>query len=228
MSVKLFSELEDLRGLHERRELERAMLALKAEVEQKELLLKEVNHRVKNSLQIVSSIFELQLASVQSAPAADALRSAASRVMAIAAVHERLYTGGDVRIVSLDAFLERLCEQLGHALGVPDGIKADIASVDVPTDMAIPLAIIVNELVTNVCKHAGPPCQIIVRRADAQDGFILSVSDTGSGPSPSKPDSGMGSRLVKALVHQLGAKHETRQGPGGYTVEVTIPLPKHD
>jgi two-component sensor histidine kinase len=229
MSVRLFSELEDLRGLHERRELQQAKRALEAEVEQKELLLKEVNHRVKNSLQIVSSILELQLASIQSTPAADALRSAASRVMAIAAVHERLYAGSDLRVVSLDAFLGRLCEQIGQSLGAADGIKTDIASLDVSTDLAIPLAIIVNELVTNVIKHVGPPCRIIVTRADTQDRLILTVSDTGAGPSSGKAHTGMGSRLVQALVRQLDAQLETRQHPGGYAVEVIIPLSsKHD
>jgi hypothetical protein len=115
-------------GLHERRELEQAKRELETQVEQKELLLKEVNHRVKNSLQIVSSILELQV--IQSLPAADAMRSAASRVMAVAAVHERLYTGGDVRVVALDAFLGHLCEEIGRALGCADGIETDIAPVD--------------------------------------------------------------------------------------------------
>jgi len=224
MSVRLFSELEDLRGLHERRELEQAKRALEAQVEQKELLLKEGNHRVKNSLQIVSSILELQVASIQGTPAADAMRSAASRVMAIAAVHERLYTGSDVRVVSLNAFLGHLCEQIGRALGCADGIETDIAPLDVPTDMAIPLAIILNELVTNVIKHAGPPCRIVMR-ADPHDRLTLTVSDTGAGPSQSKPHTGMGSRLVQALVRQLDARFETKQRAEGYSVEVIIPLP---
>jgi two-component sensor histidine kinase len=225
MSARLFSELEDLRGLHERRELEQAKRALEAQVEQKELLLKEVNHRVKNSLQIVSSILELQLASTQNTPAADAMRSAASRVMAIAAVHERLYAGSDVRVVSLDDFLGRLCEEIGRALGCADGIETDVASVDVPTDMAIPLAIIVNELVTNVMKHAGPPCRIVIS-VDPHDQLTLTVSDTGAGPSQSKPYTGLGSRLLQALVRQLGARFETRQRAEGYTVEVIVPLPQ--
>ena len=75
-------------------------------MQQKELLLKEVNHRVKNSLQIVSSILQLQIPYVEAtaAGAADAMRNAAARVLAIAAVHERLYTGEDTRFVRLDAF----------------------------------------------------------------------------------------------------------------------------
>jgi two-component sensor histidine kinase len=130
-------------------------------------LLKEVNHRVKNSLQIVSSILHLQVPHTQSTEAADALRSAAAWVLAIAAVHERLYTGVDASVVRLDIFLSDLCGEIGRAYGRdPDGIKTDVQPVDVPTDMAIPLALIVNELVTHVVKHVGPPELVCVPRPE--------------------------------------------------------------
>ena len=163
MGARLFSELTELRDLHEKRELEKAKSALEAQVRQKELLLKEVNHRVKNSLQIVSSILDLQAPVVEGTDAADAMRDAAAQVLAIAAVHERLYTGDDPTIVRLDTFLSDLCLDIGRAYGCPDGIETDVEHVDVPTDMAIPLALIVNELVTNVVKHVGPPCRITLR-----------------------------------------------------------------
>ena len=83
----------------------------------------------------------------------DALRSAAARVLAIAAVHERLYTGEDASVVRLDTFLSDLCGEIGRACGCPDGITTDVQRADVPTDMAIPLALIVNELVTNVASN---------------------------------------------------------------------------
>ena len=225
MGTRLFTELEDLRSLHERRELEQAKRALEAQVEQKELLLKEVNHRVKNSLQIVSSILELQIASIQGTQAADAIRGAASRVKAIAAVHERLYTGGDVRIVSLDGFLGKVCEEIGRAHGCADGIATSIAPVDVPTDKAISIAIIINELVTNVVKHTGPPCRIEVR-VDPHDRLALTVSDTGRGPPQGKPVTGLGTRLVQALVRQLRGQIETTQRAEGYRVEIIVPLPQ--
>jgi Histidine kinase len=90
MGTRLFSELTALRDLDERRELEKAKSALETQVRQKELLLKEVNHRVKNSLQIVSSMLDLQLPDVEGTDAAHAMRNAAARILAIAAVHERL------------------------------------------------------------------------------------------------------------------------------------------
>ena len=132
MGTRLFEELTELRDLNERHELEKAKRALEAQVQQKELLLKEVNHRVKNSLQIVSSILQLQIPHTQSTEAADALRSAAARVLAVAAVHERLYTGEDASVVRLDAFLSDLCDEIGRAYGCPDdGITTDVQAVDV-------------------------------------------------------------------------------------------------
>jgi two-component sensor histidine kinase len=107
-------------------------------------LLKEVNHRVKNSLQIVSSILDLQAPVVEGTDAADAMRNAAAQVLAIAAVHERLYTSDDPTVVRLDIFLSDLCQDIGRAYGCADGIEADVERIEVPTDMAVPLALIVN------------------------------------------------------------------------------------
>ena len=225
MGTRLFEELTELRELNERHELEKAKRELETLVQHKELLLKEVNHRVKNSLQIVSSVLQLQIPHTQSTEAADALRSAAARVLAVAAVHERLYTGEDASVVRLDTFLSDLCDEIGRAYGCPDdGITTDVQAVDVPTDMAIPLALIVNELVTNVVKHVGPPCRISLR-SELGDALKLIVSDTGQGPAKGQPRLGLGTRIVDAFSTQLGAQVETKQVSGGYSIELTVPLP---
>ena len=199
MGTRLFAELEDMRGLHERRELEMAKRALEVLVEQKENLLKEANHRVKNSLQIVSSLLHLQLPHTSNAEAAEALRNAAARVLAIAAVHERLYTGDEIQVVPLKTFLGELCQEIGRGLGCSDGVQADVDAVEVPTDMAVPLALIVNELVTNVIKHVGPPCRIVIRE-NPRNTLTFSVSDAGQGPPDEQPHVGMGSRIVRAFA----------------------------
>ena len=225
MGIRLFQELTELRELNERHELEKAQRALEAQVRQKDLLLKEVNHRVKNSLQIVSSILQLQIPDTQSTEVADALRSAAARVLAIAAVHERLYTGEDATVVRLDTFLSDLCGEIGRAYGCPDGIKTNVQRVDVPTDMAVPLALIVNELVTNVVKHVGPPC-VIGLRSEVGDALKLTISDTGQGPPKDHQQRlGLGTRIVNAFSTQLDANVETKQAPEGYRIELTVPLP---
>jgi two-component sensor histidine kinase len=222
MGSRLFAELADLRELHERRELEEAKHALELQLAQKEILLKEVNHRVKNSLQIVSSILQVQMAHIQNAEATEAMRSAGARIRAIAAVHERLYTGDDVTVVSLDAFLADLCRDIGQALGCSDGIEVDLGSVTVPTDMAIPLALIVNELITNALKYAGPPCRITMRNDPGA--MTLHISDTGHGPSEDPGRVGTGSRIVQALVKQIGGRIGTHRDERGYSADITIPL----
>ncbi len=224
MGIRLFEELTELRELNEKHELEKVNRTLEEQVQQKELLLKEINHRVKNSLQIVSSILQLQVPLTQSTEAADALRNAAARVLAIAAVHERLYTGEDASVVRLDTFLSDLCSEIGRAYGCPDGITTDVQRVDVPTDMAIPLALIVNELVTNVVKHVGPPCAISLR-PEIGNALKLTISDTGQGPAQDRPRAGLGTRIVDAFSTQLGAHVETKQVSGGYRIELTVPLP---
>jgi two-component sensor histidine kinase len=227
MGVRLFEELTELRDLHERRELEKAKRELEAQVQLKELLLKEVNHRVKNSLQMVSSILDLQLPDVKSAEAADAIRSAAARVLAIGAVHERLFTDEDPTVVRFDTFLSGLCQGIGRAYGCPDGVETDVERVDVPTDTAVLLGQIVNELVTNVVKHVGPPCRITLR--EAPDGALkLAIIDKGKGPAQDQCRPGLGMRIVEGLSKELGARVETRQELSGYTTEVLVPPPWHD
>jgi hypothetical protein len=117
MGVRLFAELEDLRTLNEKRELEQANRELRRSIEERDMLLKEANHRLKNSLQIVSSMLHLQLPMVRYPIAAEALRSAASRVMAIAAVHERLYKDNEIGSIRFDVFLRGLCRKLRGLMG---------------------------------------------------------------------------------------------------------------
>jgi two-component sensor histidine kinase len=227
MGVRLFEELVELRDLNEKRELEKTKNALEAQLQQKDLLLKEVNHRVKNSLQIVTSILHLQVPHAQSVEAADALRNAAARVLAIAAVHERLYTGDDATVVRLDTFLADLCQEIGRAFGCPDGINSNVERVDVPTDMAIPLALIVNELVTNAVKHVGPPCEVVLR-AERGRALKLTISDNGKGPLKGESRAGLGTRIVDAFSTQLGASVEPKQAASGFSVELTVPLHASD
>jgi two-component sensor histidine kinase len=204
-------------------ELQQAKQALEAQVHQKELLLKEVNHRVKNSLQIVSSILELQVPDVEGTEAADAMRNAIARVLAIATVHERLYRGENVTSVQLDTFLGDLCHEIARAYGCPEGIETNVDSIDLPTDMAVPLAPIVNELVTNVIKHVGPPCGIALRR-NSGGSLKLIVSDQGQGPLRGHSRQGLGSRIIDAFSNQLGATIETRRDSKRYMIELTVPL----
>jgi hypothetical protein len=153
------------------------------------------------------------------------MRNAANRVMAVAAVHERLYTGSDLHTIDLDVFLADLCANMGHALGCSDGLKADLMPVKISTDVAIPLALIVNELVTNAVKYGGASCS--VSTTTTPDGLLtLMVSDSGSGPSADRPQTGMGSRMVNAFAKNLNAVVEQFADARGYTVKISVPLSK--
>lgn len=224
LGQRLFAELAELRGLNERRELERAKAALEAEVAQKELLLNEVNHRIKNSLQIVSGILHLQGAHSHNDEAKKALQDASARVLAIAAVHERLYTGTDIRVVPLGPFLASLCSNIGADHGRADCLEIEIASADVSADMAVPIALALNELLTNAVKYGRSPYRAVLRSQDEH--LSLAVSDCGDGPAAYEGRTGLGSHIIKTAVRQLGASLETRRQPGCYSVELTIPMPR--
>ncbi len=118
MGTRLFEELESLRDLNERQELEKAKRALEESGRQKDLLLKEVDHRVKNSLQIVSSLLHMQAKTAGAA--ASQFHNAAARVAAIAAVHQQLHKYDDVGTVVLDRYLIDLCQGIAAASSSPD------------------------------------------------------------------------------------------------------------
>jgi two-component sensor histidine kinase len=126
------------------------------------------------------------------------LRSAAARVLAIVAVHEGLYTGEDASVIRIDTFLNDLCGEIGRACGCPDGITTDVQRVDVPTDMAMPLALIVNELVTNVVKHVGLLCAVSLR-PEIGNALKLIISDAGKGSPEAQLRAGLGTRMVDAF-----------------------------
>jgi two-component sensor histidine kinase len=157
MGTRLFEELESLRDLNERHELEVAKRSLEESGRQKDLLLKEVDHRIKNSLQIVSSLLHLQAKTAGAA--ASELNNAAARVTAIALIHEQLHKYDYVGTVALDQYLIDLCQGITSASSSLDRTWPIIVDADpfiISTDIAVPLGLIVNELVTNAIQHSQP------------------------------------------------------------------------
>jgi two-component sensor histidine kinase len=198
MGTRLFEELISLRELNERQELEKAKLALEASGKQKDLLIKEVDHRIKNSLQIVSSL--LHMHAKTAGAAASQFHDAAARVAAIAAVHQQLHGSDDVGTVALDRYLADLCREITVASRSCDQawtIAIDADKLVILTDLAVPIGLIVNELVTNATQHSRPPSgggRVQIALKTAQDSFSISVSDEGNGP----PLQATGSRLESA------------------------------
>jgi two-component sensor histidine kinase len=146
MGARLFEELESLRDLKERQVLESAKRVLELKDRQKDLMLKEVDHRIKNSLLIVSSLLHLQAKGAGAAKSQ--FEKAAARISAIAAVHQQLHKSDYVGTVQLDEYLTNLCQEIATASGGADGAWELVVSavpLTIPNDIAVPLALIVNE-----------------------------------------------------------------------------------
>ncbi len=227
MGARLFEELEFLRDLNERKELEKAKRALEESGRQKDLLLKEVDHRVKNSLQIVASLLHLQAKTAGAA--ARQFQSAAARVGAIAAVHEQLHNHDDVGSVALDRYLVELCKGIGSAASSPDQawpLVVDAEPLIVATDVAVPLALIVNELVSNALQHSkligeGGGIRILLRTHPGS--FEVSVADPGVGPAADQLNAGLGTRIVETLARQIGATVTRERSTASYKVAIAVP-----
>ncbi len=212
-------------------ERERREQRLKAAVERQQVLLKEINHRVKNSLQIVSALLTLQMGDGTDPALRQRLMDAASRVSAIARAHERLYKNDDIAVIELGGYLREVCSDLnlsvsGHAVEVvvEDGIR-------VATDFAIPLVLIANELITNAVKYAYPARTdgkvhvVLARKGEGH--IVLTVADDGVGmPADFDPKAAksLGMRVVRAFAEQLGAVFSVDARTPGSQFTLLVPI----
>src|SRR4051794_22978656 len=179
---------------------------------EREVLLREVNHRVGNSLQIIASLLHLQANSSGQDDVKAALTNAVGRVAAVAQVHRRLYTSQDLKSVLLNQYLEALLEDLRRSAegNKMSRLTLKAEPVEIDPDRAVAIGIIVNELVMNAVKYAYPdgagPIHVELR--SCADGLELSISDDGVGLQVKlNPQStGMGQRIVSAMATKLDTK----------------------
>jgi two-component sensor histidine kinase len=184
------------------------------------MLAQEFEHRLINGLQVISSMLSLQSRAAKTSEAAEQLTIAASRVAALGRVHRRLHFLDHQDHVEFKRYLEHLCEDLSRLLCEQSGdcaILVEGTNDEIPTAFAIPLGFIVNELITNSAKYAKG--NIIVRFETIALGcHLLSVLDGGPGlPAGFDPDAskGLGMRIVRALVKQLGGELRISIGDDG-------------
>jgi len=199
-------------------------------LQQKEILLQEMQHRVANSLQIIASILLLKARTVKSEETRLHLRDAHQRVMSVATVQEQLHASGLNERIEIGPYLTKLCAGLAASMvgeRRPLLIKVKATSGRALSSEAVSLGLIVTELVINALKHgfpSGEEGEILVSY-DVQDtGWRLSVSDNGSGAqeaSGEPPHTGLGTSIVEALAHQLNATVHKSSGPQGTTVSIT-------
>jgi two-component sensor histidine kinase len=209
---------------------ERARVEREDLLQQKDLLLREIDHRVKNSLALVASLLGMQERTASSVEAKAVLAAASARLMSIARIHEQLYKSADIAIVEFDSYLAGLCDDLVSSLGRAGKIDfgVDVDRLSLAVDRAVPLGLITVELVTNAIKHARHPSglstiRVTCRREDGH--FLLTVADDGPG-LPEDFDAGatgrLGMRLVRTLVRQLGGSLEAANIDGGARFSVRV------
>lgn len=216
--------------------LEAAMSDLSEAVDQKDLLMREVNHRVKNSLQLVSSLLSLQSQSAQDEQLRHHLQEAGRRVRAVSDVHNLLYQGDDLRAIPFDDYLRTLCRDLQLSMLGDDGwsLTVEAEPVELPTDDAIPLGLIANELLINAVKHAyandaGDAAKLIEvsLRRHGRDEMHLVISDRGAGlpvDFGQRRSTSLGMRIIHALVRQIGARLEIGSRNPGASFTIVLPL----
>ncbi|HLG85316.1 MAG TPA: histidine kinase dimerization/phosphoacceptor domain -containing protein [Bradyrhizobium sp.] len=178
---------------------------------ERELLLREVNHRVGNSLQIIASLLHLQANSAERDDVKAALTNAMGRVAAVAQVHRRLYTSHDLKSVMLNQYLESLLDDLRRSAEGNRMSRLTLTAepIEIDPDRAVAIGIIVNELVMNAVKYAYPDSSGPIHadlRADG-DELVLSIADDGVGDNgrTDPRSTGMGQRIVSAMAAKLEA-----------------------
>lgn len=224
---------DEVRGLNaalEERVAERTADLRRAR-DRAEVLLREVNHRVANSLALVSSLVNLQARSLGNEAAKKALAEAEDRIYAISLVHKRLYSSGDVRTVTLDEYLEGLLDHLKSSLrSGPESanLTYSLEPLKLETDTSVNLGVVVTEWVTNAFKYAYPDGlgEVRVRLGKVGEGQAeLVVEDDGVGRSDDAPKgTGLGSRIVSAMASGMNAEVRYEAKVPGTRARLTFPI----
>jgi PAS domain S-box-containing protein len=213
----LHDELHLLLMMDDITERKKAEDQLKSTLVEKEALLKEIHHRVKNNMQIVASLMFLQEQTVENQEAITALQESQGRIKSMGLVHELLYKSANLARVPFSEYIETLVRSLKESYdGVNSAVSLQIEAegIELPVDTAVPCGLIVNELITNSFKYAfkeGRPSSLSVRFIREDDLYILSVSDNGIGLPADydwKSSTTLGLNLVRTLSAQLDARVE--------------------
>lgn len=177
-----------------------------------ELLLKEIHHRVKNNLEVVSSLLALQSAQISDEQTKEAMREGQNRVNSIGIVHQKLYQGENLGAIEMKDYFINLSESIIDTFGADQRVKLEVAmeKLNLDIDTAVPLGLIVNELLTNSLKYAfekGQEGKIKISLQQQPNGKLhLEVSDNGMGKVATTQGTGFGSQLINLLTRQLNGE----------------------
>jgi two-component sensor histidine kinase len=203
--------------------------ALKTALQQKTLLLHEVDHRVKNNLQLISSLVLLQCRRAAEPAVQTALRDVLQRVNAIATVHRRLFQGEDVGRFDVAEFIVDLTDDMraeANERNIEFELKMEPVSVS--SERAAPVALIVNELLSNALRHAFPDGRegrVVIELSRRNGSYCIAVTDNGVGADFSQPrPDAAGCYIVQLLARQLRAEVEWTDAAPGVRAAVTLPM----
>jgi PAS domain S-box-containing protein len=189
--------------------------ATAAALSEKEVLLKEVYHRVKNNLQVITSLLNLQMRTLPEGMARTALKESSERVRAMSLVHEKLYQSSNLSSIALDSYIIDVCRQLGTFAAIAErGIEliTELEPVEIGLQLAVPLGLILNELVSNSLKHGFPEGRTgqvrvtLARTGPERNTIMLKVEDNGTGLPPDldiQSSPSLGLKLVETLTAQI-------------------------
>lgn len=227
---RLREALIDLRSVRSLKTINRTLQDSVADrdtrLQTQDFLLREVNHRVQNSLQLVSSFLALQARDHGDGPAADVLKEARRRIKAVSLVHSRLYRADQFETIDLSRYFGELMADMGESMG-PEWagqLTLDLAPVSVETSRAVTLGLVATELLINAQKYAygGKPGPVGLSLEEERASLRLIVEDHGVGGHNS--GQGFGSRMIDSLVGQLEGTLEYRKASPGLRVIVTVPI----
>lgn len=194
---------------------------------QKDFLLREVNHRVQNSLSLVAAFLRLQARTASDEVKAH-LDEADRRLTAVGLVHRRLYQDDSVEVIDLSRYLAELCAEFQTAgdAAWKEHVRLDLAPILIRTERAVSLGLILNELITNVAKYAygGAPGPLSIVLEQHRDTMRLIVADRGPGEGQEVKGTGFGARMLVALVERLGGHLDRADNAPGLRVVVSAPI----
>lgn len=183
-------------------------------LKEKEVLLAEIQHRVKNNLAVISGLLNLQLSNARGEEARVLLLDAKNRVMSIAMAHERLYKKQDLSRINLGQYLQELTDEIinSHNQGNSIRVEKQIVDVDIPITKAVPTGLIVNEVITNSLKHAftasaqNPTIRLSMERREGMIRITLCDNGRGFGDLSAREESSLGISLIESLANQIDAE----------------------
>ncbi|MCB8822876.1 sensor histidine kinase [Microvirga rosea] len=224
-----------VKGTHQLRRLAMAVRAahdrnqeLRRHSENRELVLKELYHRLHNNLQMVISLLRMTEKTIESERDRVQLADLGRRIQALSALQEEFYRSDDFRRVNVAGVLDRLARNLVKLAGGHVALSCDLEQAEMQVDVAVPFGLMVNEIITNALKHAFPDGRsgrLSIRLARAQERLDLTITDDGAGDPGcmGREGSGLGMRLVRRLADQIGAEVSYERNATGTTCRISLP-----